>query len=145
MRIALRIRRDERRIASVGGSDSHGMHLRAVTWILARDRSPASIREAIRCGRTCVRGPEACRARARAPGDLRWVTVGGALPGREAIVDVPDEDAELFVDGAIVPGRGRERRVLAGPRCSIVRVRSGASVSGPIYVGCAFALEAPCR
>lgn len=140
----VRVRRDQRRIASVGGSDSHGMHLRAVTWVLARDSSPASIRGAIRCGRTCVRGPEACRTRARAPNDLRWVTVGGALAGREAIVDVPDEDSELFVDGAVVPGRGRERRVHGGAGCATLRVRSGASVSGPIYLGCDFALSPPC-
>jgi hypothetical protein len=139
-----RITRERRRIASVGGSDSHGMHLRAVTWVLARGKDAASVREAIVCGRTCVRGPEACAVRARVPGDRRWVTVGGSLEGRSAELDLPDDDAEVFVNGGLERGHGRARFVVADAECSVVRVRVGASVSGPIYLGCGFTAPPAC-
>lgn len=132
-----RIRRQGRRITAVGGSDSHGMHLRPVTWVLARTKDLPGLREALRCGRTCVRSPEACAVRARALSESRWHVVGGSIADDRAVLDLPDEDAEVFVDGAFVPGTGRVRLIAApGGRCSTIRVRIGTSSSGTFYLGC---------
>ncbi len=113
------------------------MHLRAVTWVLARTKDLAGLRDALRCGRTCVRSPEACAVRARAPSEARWHVVGGSIAGDRAVLDLPDEDAEVFVDGAFVPGSGRQRVVgVSGGACSTIRIRIGPSSSGAFYLGC---------
>ena len=70
-------REEERRVASVGGSDSHGSWLRPTTWVLAKDRTPAAIRDAIVNARTCARAPEPCTLEARGVGE--WATVGSSI------------------------------------------------------------------
>jgi hypothetical protein len=63
--------------------------------------------------------------------------VGGSIADDRAVLDLPDEDAEVFVDGAFVPGTGRVRLIAApGGRCSTIRVRIGTSSSGTFYLGC---------
>jgi hypothetical protein len=58
-----RLAREELRpIASVGGSDSHDHWLRPTTWVLAKEKSAAGIRDAIVHARTCAH----LRARPRA-------------------------------------------------------------------------------
>lgn len=130
-----------RAIAPVGGSDSHSFHLRATTFVLARERSEAAIREAIVSGRTCVRNPVACGFQARAPGG-EWVPVGGRLRGVSAVdVRAPGDGVEVFRDGELVatPARLDVARVATPEdRCSVLRVRVEAGFSAPIYANCAF-------
>lgn len=133
----------ERRIAPVGGSDSHVGYLRATTFVRARDRSERSIRDAIVSGRTCVRAPEACSFEVRAPGGA-WQSVGGALPVSEWVeARAPGGDVEVLVNGTSVKtaAPGEIVRVpLPRGGCSVVRARVGEGFSAPVYVGCAFGL-----
>ena len=130
-----------RRMAPVGGSDSHGHHLIASTFVLATALTPSALRDAVLEGRTCVRGPKACTVAVRIPG-WRPVAVGGALPAARTVqVRVLGGDGEVFVNGA---SAGAIRRstwtdVTLRPDCSLVRVRVDEGYSGPVYVGCAFA------
>jgi hypothetical protein len=131
----------QRRIAAVGGSDSHTHHLRATTFLLARGRAEADIHEALLAGRTCVRAPEACSFEARSPA-AAWVTVGGAIRGDAVDVRAAGNDVEVFVDGVSVqrPASGAAARIaLDVKKCSVLRARVGEGYSAPIYANCAFA------
>jgi hypothetical protein len=84
-------RAQHRRVTPVGGSDSHGDWMRATTWLLARERSIAGVRDAIVHGRTCVRGPAACTFTARVAGQ-REAHVGGVLAsGSARTIEVSSE------------------------------------------------------
>jgi hypothetical protein len=139
-------RMQERRIAPVGGSDSHGGWLRSTTWVLASERTPAAIRDAIENGRTCVRGPEACTLEVRAS-DGAFHTVGAALatqppPARAAIqARVHGGPATYFVNGSVAAtGSGDETVAVPVPgTCALVRVVVGQSASAPVYVDCPWA------
>ena len=140
------ILRAERRIAPVGGSDSHSHHLRATTFVFARENSAEAIREAVVEGRTCVRSREACSLFVRSPGAT--VGVGGSLSGVTEvevwIAAAPWRDrgrAELIVRGEPRPLEPREVTRVEVPedRCTLIRARVGAGFSGPIYVNCPFA------
>lgn len=128
-----------RRMTPVGGSDSHSDHLRATTFVFAKDKSPAAIHEGISLGRTCVRDPAGCTLQARAPGGA-WERVGGAIPRGGAIDVMATGDAiRVFVDGEIVarPSSGEVVRIdTPKGRCSVVRARVDEGFSAPIYVGC---------
>jgi predicted metal-dependent phosphoesterase TrpH len=145
------ILRQKRRITPLGGSDSHSHHLRAPSFVLARGRSEAAIREAVINGRTCVRSPEACSLFARAP-DGAVVGVGGAISADRIEVwlaaepprDAKRQSAEIVISGqGSVRARVREAQTIAVPKneCTLVRARVGAGFSGPIYVNCPFAGE----
>jgi hypothetical protein len=126
------IRAQRRRIVSVAGSDSHGMHIRAVMYVLADARSTVALRRGILAGRTCVRGPEACAARFRTDGD--WQPVGSAMSSASALeIEAPGE-AAVYVDGV----RSEGHRVPAKGACQIVRIGVGRSMSGPTYFNCPF-------
>ncbi len=128
-----RIRRERRRMTPVGGSDSHGHHLRATTFVLASSNTRDAILEAVRRGRTCVRSPEACRALLRVDGGP-WSIVGDARFGADVEVRAPD-GTEILLNGEPV---GRAFSV--DPEiCSIVRTRVGRGYSAPFYVNCPFA------
>ena len=131
----------QRRIAPVGGSDSHVGYLRATTFVRARDRSEHAIRDALVAGRTCVRAPEACSFEARAPGGT-WQTVGGTLPASDSIeARAPAGTLEVLVNGTSVASAepGEIVRVpLSARGCNVVRARAGEGFSAPIYVGCSF-------
>ncbi|MFT3770259.1 MAG: hypothetical protein QM820_32930 [Minicystis sp.] len=131
-----------RRIAPVGGSDSHTGYLRATTFVLAEARTEAAVREAILAGRVCVRSPEACSLEARAPGGS-WVTVGGSVRGGPAIeVRASGGSIVIHRDGKPValPGSGEIARVdVPADRCALLRARVGEGWSAPIYVNCTFA------
>jgi hypothetical protein len=128
-----------RRIAPVGGSDSHTGYLRAAVFVLAEERTEAGVRDALVQGRTCVESPEACTLEVRAPGG-RWVPVGGALrAGTEVEARASAGVGELFKDGVRVAGiaAGAVVRVaVAEDRCSLVRAHVGAGWSAPVYVNC---------
>jgi hypothetical protein len=49
-------RRERRRVAVVGGSDSHSAFMMPTTWVLATDASEAAILAGLRDGATCVGG-----------------------------------------------------------------------------------------
>lgn len=142
-------RRDGRRLAAVGGSDSHGHWLRATTFVLAKARTEPAIREAIASGRTCVRGPEACTLTVRAKGDPGWAYVGDDIPADARPKMDPNSgviearaiggDVSLFVNGELVAtGDGGDLLTASVPRgrCSTVRAVVGKSWSSPVYVGC---------
>lgn len=135
-------REQGRRIADVGGSDSHGQWLRPTTYVLAQERSIGAIREAIVAGRTCVRGPEACTLELRAPGGP-WRGVGDGLDAADGIVEARAQGpATFFVNGApAARAAAGEAATLTVPRdrCVLVRAVVGLSWSSPVYVGCAFA------
>lgn len=129
----------QRKIAAVAGSDSHGHWLRADTFVLATERTVASIGEAIDFGRTCVRGPEACTLEARAIGGP-WRGVGEALRGVDAIeVRAIGHDIAFFAAGsaALAGASGVALRIdVPRDRCTLVRAVVDGSYSSPIYVNC---------
>jgi hypothetical protein len=128
---------DNRRIAPVGGTDSHGQWLRPTTWVLARERTKEAIRDAIVEARTCVRGPEACTLEIRAPGGA-WHGIGDSLEHVDAIEARAAGDLTLLANGAIV-GRARPGEIVRASlpnRCAFVRAIVNDSWSAPIYVGC---------
>lgn len=139
-----RAARDQRRrIAHVGGSDSHGSWLFPTTYVLAKEKSASAIRAAIAEGRTCVRGPEACTFELRA-GDGAWVSVGDAIaPGTPGVLEArANGDLVVLVNGVATAraARGQTARVeVPTDRCTMVRAMVGPlSWSSPIYVGCGF-------
>jgi hypothetical protein len=139
-------RRQERRIAQVGGTDSHGAWLRPTTWVLATERTKPSIREAIVAGRTCVRGPEACSFEVRGA-DGAFHVAGASVaspppPQRTAIAArAYGGPVTYYVNGvAVAEAAGGEVASVPVPgRCALVRAVVGESWSGPVYVDCAWA------
>jgi hypothetical protein len=132
------IRARHRRLAFVGGSDSHGAVLRATTFVLARGRTARAIRDAIVEGRTCVRDPVACSFEIRT-GPGAWSPVGAALAAEGAIeIRTEGTRAEIFVDGEIAAraSRGEIARVPIDASCHVVRAHVDDGWSGPSYVGC---------
>ncbi len=134
-------RAQHRKIAAVGGSDSHGQWLRATTFVLAQERSAAALRDGLLAGRTCVRGPEACSLQVRAPGEARWSGVGDSvrtpLPALEA--RAAGGEVTYVVNGAIIatsPAGAVTQLPLPAGRCAIVRAIVGRSWSSGIYVNC---------
>lgn len=130
-------------LGMAGGSDSHGTWLRATTWVLALDRSGASVRDALVEGRTCVGGPDACTLQVRRAGDLgvRWAGVGDELEATDA-VDVRAggrHEVSVVVDGAVAatvrPGE-TVRLPVRRDRCVLVRAQAGPSWSSHVRVGC---------
>jgi len=134
-----------RRIAPVGGSDSHAVWIRAATFVLAQSRTEAGIRDALLGGRTCVRSPAACSLEVRSPGGS-WVSVGGAVrSGATVEVRARGEAIVVMRDGAPVaqPASGAVAGVeVPAGRCSLIRAHVDDSYSAPVYVNCDFA-EAP--
>lgn len=132
-----RIRDEGRRLTPVGGSDTHGHHLRATTFVLARDRTPEAIAEGVRRGRTCIRSPEACELMVRPEGGP-WHIVGDAAFGERFEIRAPP-GATVLIDGAPVSGN---RFVLPTRACAVLRAEIGRGYSAPIYLNCPFAADA---
>jgi hypothetical protein len=134
-------RDQKRRIAGVGGTDSHGDYLRATTWVLAKEKTKDSIAEAIGGARTCVRGPEACSFEARGEGE-RFEPVGASVTAHDAIeARASGGHLRVLVNG-VVTARARAGETIRVPvpqTCSLVRAVVGASWSSPIYVNCPWA------
>ncbi len=137
-------RTQRRRIAAVGGSDSHGQWLRATTFVLATERSREGIRKAIASARTCVRGPAACTLEVRTLGGA-WLGVGDAITtaGGEAVATfegrASGDDVTFIVNGSIVASGAADQVVslpVPGDRCSVIRAIVGRSWSSGIYVNC---------
>ena len=131
-----------RRIAPVGGSDSHAGWLRAAMFVLAESRTEAGIRDAIVGGRTCVRSPAACSLEVRPPGGA-WAGVGGTVRS-DAAVEVRARGDQIVItrDGAPValPASGKVATVdVPAGRCSLIRARVDDGYSAPVYVNCDFA------
>ncbi|MFO0590409.1 MAG: CehA/McbA family metallohydrolase [Polyangiaceae bacterium] len=133
--------RQGRRIAPVGGTDSHVSYLRPTTYVRASARTERAIRDAIVGGRTCVRAPEACSFEVRATG-AAWNGVGASLPATATIeARATGGDVEVLVNGrtAASVGTGEIASVTMNTgSCSVVRARVGEGYSAPIYVGCSF-------
>lgn len=133
-----------RRIAPVGGSDSHGLWLRPTTWVLASERSTSGVRDAIVAGRTCVRGPEGCLLEVRGA-DGAFHTVGASIttapPQRYIEARVQSGAATYYVNGGIAAlgAQGELVRISMPGRCALVRVAVGRSLSAPVYVDCPWA------
>jgi hypothetical protein len=137
-RLDREVRAQGRRIAALGGSDSHEDHLRAATFVLARARTAAAIREAILAGRTCVRDGAACTLVARKPKGA-IAHVGDAIEGADTLeVAAQADDVEIFLDGTAVASPEGERfaTVKVPSHCSVLRARVGKGWSSPIYVNC---------
>lgn len=141
--IADRVARTQhRRVAAVGGTDSHGHWLRATTFVLATERSTEGVRTAIASARTCVRGPEACTLEVRTGGGA-WLGVGDSITTSGDPVTfearASGDDATFIVNGAVAAkassGETTSFPVPAG-RCSIIRAVVGRSWSSGIYVNC---------
>lgn len=130
-------RTQHRRFTPVGGSDSHGEWMRATTWVLARDRSITSVRDAIVHGRTCVRGPMGCTLTARVACE-REARVGGSLAsGAARSIDVAAEGTRIayYVNGDLV-AEGTRATIAVPGTCAVVRAIVDESWSSPIYVDC---------
>jgi len=129
-----------RRMTPVGGSDSHGHHLQATTFVLSEARTPSAIHDAIVAGRVCVRDGGACSFEARSAGTDEWTPIGGVIEKSGAIeVRAHGESIDIIVNGKVVasPASDTVARVdLSGDQCSVVRARVGSGYSGPIYVHC---------
>lgn len=135
-----RLAREQARVvAPVGGSDSHGSWLRPTTWVLAKERSAAGVREAIASARTCVRAPEPCTLEAR--GDGAWVHVGGAIASVNGAVEARARGrGTYFLNGeAVATSDGATVRIATSGRCSTLRVEIHDGSSASIYVDCGFA------
>jgi hypothetical protein len=135
------VRTQHRRIASVGGSDSHGSWLRATTFVLAKDRSVESLRKGIVGAHTCVRGPEACTLELRDAPTAAWLAVGDAITTTSSTFEAraSGDDVTFVVNGAPVAraGDGQITKLdVPTDRCSIVRAIVGRSWSSGIYVNC---------
>ena len=135
-------RRQQRKIAAVGGSDSHGEWLRATTFVLATDRSLPALREGLAHARTCVRGAEACTLQAHAHEDSRdaaWAVVGDSLTTTSDVLDVRamGDSVSYIVNGAGVLAPNGQLPIPPG-RCAVVRAIVGRSWSSGIYVNCGF-------
>ncbi|HEY8075768.1 MAG TPA: hypothetical protein VIF62_16695 [Labilithrix sp.] len=130
-------RAQHRRIAPVGGTDSHGEWLRPTTYVLARTRTEGGIRDAIREARTCVRAPEACTLQVRAA-DGEWHIVGDALPATDRVEARASGGAVTFVVNGVIAAEAPSDTVVSLPidHCALVRAVVGRSWSAPIYVGC---------
>jgi hypothetical protein len=133
-----------RAVGAAGGSDSHGAWLRATTWVLAKERSGAAVRDALAEGRTCVGGPGACTLQVRRGGDVGapWLGVGDELEATVAVdVRAGGREATTFVvDGERVASAepGQVVRLALRPgRCALVRAITGSSWSSHVRVGCA--------
>lgn len=142
--VADRASRDQKRkIAAVGGTDSHGDYLRATTWVLAKEKTKESIAEAIASARTCVRGPEACSFEARAAGEgEKFQSVGTAILARDSIeARAVGGPVRIVVNGATAAraAAGEIVRVPVPETCALVRAIVDASWSSPIYVNCLWA------
>lgn len=141
-------RTQHRRVAAVGGSDSHGSWLRATTYVVAKDRTLESIQKGIAGGRTCVRGPEGCTLEVRLRGGA-WLGVGDAITTlHEGAPNAPvttfegratGDDVSFVVNGSIVAS-ATSGEVVSFPvpteRCAIVRAIVGRSWSSGVYVNC---------
>jgi hypothetical protein len=130
-----------RRMVPTGGSDSHSGYLRPVTFVLSETRTKEGIRDAVRSGRVCVRGPEACSLEVRQPGGP-WLTVGSSLVGATTL-EARAEGApiRILVDGVerAAPSSGEIVRIpLERGRCSVVRATVAESYSAPVYANCGF-------
>lgn len=141
-----------RRISPVGGSDSHGQWLRPTVWILATEASARGVREAIVAGRTCLRGPAACRLEVRGR-DAAFHAVGASVeslaPGGGVDVRIATDSEErrstvrYYVNGAVramgFAGELVHVRTIPG-HCSVVRAEvDDGSMSAPTYVDCPWA------
>lgn len=143
-----------RRIAPVGGTDSHGEWLRSTTWVLARERSIPSIRDAILESRTCVRGPEACTLEVRSlfspdgeestslarriSTDGPWHGVGDAMEKSSAIEARASGNLTLIANGAIVAHAAPREiaRTTLPDGCVVLRAIVDDSWSAPVWIGC---------
>ena len=137
-----RIRKQRRRMTPIGGTDSHSHHIRAVTFVLAEERSERGVRDAIVDGRVCIRDPRACTFEARVPGG-EWARVGAALDAESEVeVRANGHDIAVLRDGQIVarprPGVPATVEVPAG-ECTVLRAHVDGGDSAPIYVDCPFA------
>lgn len=129
-------REQERRIAPVGGSDSHGGWLRPTTWVLAKTKTPEGIRDAIVNARTCARAPEPCTLEARGNGE--WANIGGAIAtGPEHRVQArATGNASYFLNGEFVVKSEAPVQIMTSGQCSTLRVEINDGSSAPIYVDC---------
>jgi hypothetical protein len=132
----------QRRLAPVGGSDSHSDHLRATTWVLASERSERGVHDAVTRGRTCVKSPEACSLELRDVASPTWIGVGGTVQGASRIqARAEGGTMSLYRGGELIaraaPGTVAEVAV-ERDRCAVVWARVGEGISAPIYVNCAF-------
>ncbi|MDB4944419.1 MAG: hypothetical protein JWP97_3953 [Labilithrix sp.] len=135
-------RAQRRKIAAVGGSDSHGEWLRATTFVLARERSAPALRDGLVAARTCVRGPEACTLEARASKGGPWARIGDSLRtvAKQLAVRVTGRDVRYVVNGVVAAtqAEGAETLVPLPEGCAIVRAVVARSWSSGIYVNCGF-------
>ncbi len=133
------IARRRARMTPVGGSDSHGEHLRATTFVRVSARSPEGLRAGLLAGRTCVRDPAACSLEARSLAGP-WVSVGGSIEGADQIeLRARGTRVAAFVAGheTLVPTDGHPRLVdVRTDRCIPVRAVIDGGYSAPIYVNC---------
>jgi hypothetical protein len=139
-------RLQQRRIAPVGGTDSHGAWLRPTTWVLVTERTTAGVREGVLAGRTCVRGPEGCTLEVRGA-DGAFHVVGASIAARPPPSTTAIEarayggPATYFVNG-VASAAGKDGELVQVPvpgRCALVRVVVGRSWSAPVYVDCPWA------
>jgi predicted metal-dependent phosphoesterase TrpH len=130
-----------RAMTAVGGTDSHSHHLRATTFVLARERSAGAIREALGAGRVCVRDPGACTLRVRGGADMgRWAPAGEHIDSDGTVlVRTGGDDTTVFLSGTPVArvSAGEIARIeVPANRCSIIRATVGRGYSGSVYVNC---------
>ncbi len=132
----------QRRLVPVGGSDSHSYYTRGLTYVLARERSLESIREAMLAGRVCVRDPHACGLEVRRPGG-EFHPVGASFLDVDAIeLRVPAGQAEVLRNGTSIAHLADASIVrIPTPRgaCSLVRIVASGGHSAPVYANCPFA------
>jgi len=137
--------RRRRRMTPVGGTDSHSFHLRPMTFVLAERRTRASIRDAIRAGRTCVVQPGACTFEARPEGSAAFSPVGASLRGARRIeARASGRAVAIYRNGERVaaPWSGEIARFDVDPAaCSVLRAVVDGGYSAPVYVNCPFATE----
>jgi hypothetical protein len=137
--------RQRRRMTPVGGTDSHSFHLRPMTFVLAETRTRASIRDAIRAGRTCVMQPGACTFEARPEGSAAFSPVGTSLRGVRRIEARASGRAIAFYKNGERMAAPRSGEIVSfdvdPDACSVLRATVDGGYSAPVYVNCPFASE----
>jgi len=133
-----------RRMTPVGGSDSHGHHLRATTFVLSERKDASAIRDAVKAGRTCVRDPAACSFEVRQSG-TEWKVAGASFDGDGDLeVRAHGDSIHILLDGDEVASPSSDeivRVAIPKDRCSVVRAEVDDGYSGPIYAHCGITTE----
>ncbi len=124
-----------RRIAAVGGTDNHKLHVAPTTWVLATDASERAILDGLRAGATCVGGTDGGALRIHGDADApdSWGRIGDAVLAPRLATLAWDGTARLFIDGVDRGEHPGGYLHATDGRRTTYRIEQGASRCGFVY------------